>query len=623
MNYRADIDGLRGIAVLSVLSFHLGVSWTPGGFVGVDIFFVISGFLICGMIAGDLARSQFSLAHFYERRIRRLAPALAVVLVATAVAAAFLLYPGPFRDFGRSLVAAPLAVSNLYFWRTSNYFSPSSAGLPLLHTWSLGVEEQFYLIFPFLLAWLHKLPRGAMLGVLGCVVAASFACSAELALRNPDAAFYLPQSRAWELGLGALLALNVVPAPKSAWTRATFGALGVGVIIASVQRLDVTMPFPGPAALLPCLGAALVIQAGRGGEGPVQRLLAVRPLRFVGLISYSLYLWHWPIIVFTKTATDSLNLSHSAKLFCGLLAIALAAMTWRFVEQPCRRAQLDCSKIFRLAGASAATLVACAGVVVAAHGAPQRYPPEVARLASFVDNPVRDAAFRSGTCFIDSRYRASNFDAGTCLRTAPGRKSFVLMGDSHAAHLWKAFTEVAEGVDVLQATASGCIPTVVARPNSAPRCAGVVRMMYESYLPRRPGALLVLSAEWIATDDGRLVSTFDWARRHGIRLVLLGPSVEYDQPLPLLLARARQQGDPQLPDRHLIPRYTNADRELARLAAAHGVRYVSLYELTCPAGRCRHQAPDGAPMQFDRDHFTPDGATYVAQLIARQGVLRP
>ena len=148
-------------------------------------------------------------------------------------------------------------------------------------------------------------------------------------------------------------------------------------------------------------------------------------------------------------------------------------------------------------------------------------------------------------------------------------------------------------------------------------------MMYGSYLPRRPGTLLVLSAEWIATDDGRLVSTFDWARRHSIRLVLLGPSVEYDQPLPLLLARARQQDDPQLPDRHLIPWSANADRALARLAAAHGVRYVSLYELICPAGHCRHQAPDGAPMQFDRDHFTPDGATYVAQLIERQGVLRP
>jgi hypothetical protein len=197
------------------------------------------------------------------------------------------------------------------------------------------------------------------------------------------------------------------------------------------------------------------------------------------------------------------------------------------------------------------------------------------------------------------------------------------MGDSHAAHLWKAFTEVAQGADVLQATASGCIPTVIARPNSEPRCTGVMRMMYESYLPRHPGALLVLSAEWNVADDDRLVRTFDWARRHGIRLVLLGPSAEYDQPLPLLLARARQRGDPQLPDRHLLPGSANADRALARLAAAHGVRYVSLYGLICAAGRCRHQAPDGAPMQFDRDHFTSDGATYMAELVERQGVLRP
>ena len=622
MKYRADIDGLRAISVLSVLAFHLGVSRAPGGFIGVDVFFVISGFLITSLIAGDLEQSRFSLRRFYERRIRRIAPALAVVLAATTAGAAWLLFPAPFRDYGQSLVAATLSASNIYFWQTSNYFSAPAGALPLLHTWSLAVEEQFYLVFPLLLAWLYKLRRLARVAAIAAIVAASFAYSVVLTARDPVAAFYLPQSRAWELGLGALLALNVVPAPTASWARSILGGGGLVMIGASVLTLDADAPFPGVAALAPCLGAALVIHAGRGGEGLVQRLLALRPLAFIGLISYSLYLWHWPVIVLAKAATGANDLSHVEQVFAALLSIVLAALTWAFVEQPCRRAPVARATVFRTAGAATAALVACAAVVVVSGGAPQRYPSDVAKLASFVDYPVRDAAFRAGACFIDSRYRAADFDPRACLQATPGRKQVVLMGDSHAAHLWSALAKVAADTDVLQATASGCIPTVVARPGSATRCTDVIQMMYGSVLPRRPGAVVVLSAEWQAKDDRLLVQTFDWARRHRIRLVLLGPSVEYDQPLPLLLAEARQRRDPALPDRHLIPGFAQADRKLARLAASHGVAYVSLYDLVCPAGRCRHQAPSGAPMQFDSDHFTQDGAFYVASLIERQGVLR-
>jgi len=619
MKYRGDIDGLRAISVLGVMAFHLGVARIPGGFVGVDVFFVVSGYLITGLLAADLENSSFSLARFYERRIRRIAPALVVVLAATTTAAAAVLYPVPFRDYGDSLLAATLSASNVYFWLTSNYFAPSAAEQPLLHTWSLAVEEQFYLVFPLMLAALYRLPRRAMLLVLGSVVAASFAGSAILVRTDPTAAFYLPHSRAWELGLGALLALKAAPRLKAPWLTPLLGLIGLALIAGSMLKLGAETPFPGVAALAPCLGAALVIYAGEDG-GFVSRLLSWRPLAFVGLISYSLYLWHWPLIALTRIATGASNLSHLQQASIAGLSLILAALSWRFVEQPFRRMQTPRPVLFRRAGVAAAGLAAGAAAVIVTGGAPQRYPADVARLASFLDYPVRDS-LRVGTCFIDSRYTANDFDDARCLLVHPGRRQIVLMGDSHAAHLWRALAHEARGADVLQATASGCAPTVVQRPGSAARCTRIMQHMFAGFLPQHTNAVLMLSAEWTRDDGPRLARTFEWARAHGVRVVLLGPSAEYDRPLPMLLADARRRGDPDLPNRHLRAETARIDRQLASVAAAYGVRYVSIHHLMCPRDHCRNLAPDGAPMQFDEDHFTPQGAVYIAGYMDRAGVL--
>jgi len=619
MKYRGDIDGLRAIAVLGVMAFHLGVARIPGGFVGVDVFFVVSGYLITGLLAADLENSSFSLARFYERRIRRIAPVLVVVLAATTTAAAAVLYPAPFRDYGDSLLAATLSASNFYFWLNSNYFAPSAAELPLLHTWSLAVEEQFYLVFPLMLAALHKLPRRGMLLVLAALAAASFAASAIQARTDSAAAFYLPHSRAWELGLGALLALKAAPRLKAPRLASPLGLLGLALIAASMLKLNAATPFPGAAALAPCLGAALVIYAGECG-GLIARLLSWRPLAFVGLISYSLYLWHWPLIALTRIATGAEDLTHVQQAAIAGLSLVLATLSWRYVEQPFRRTHMLRPALFRRAGVAAAGLAAGAAAVIVTGGAPQRYSQEVVRLASFLEYPVQDS-LRVGTCFIDSHYSAADFDEDRCLSVHPGRSQILLMGDSHAAHLWQALSQEARDVDVLQATASGCAPTVLQRPHSAQRCAQIMQHMFDAFLPQHSNALLMLSAEWTRDDAPRLARTFEWARGQGIQVVLLGPSAEYDRPLPILLADARRLGDPDLPNRHVRVETARIDRQLASLAAAYGVRYISLHGLMCPQDRCRSLAPGGAPMQFDEDHFTPQGATYVAGYMGRAGVL--
>ena len=288
LEYRADIDGLRAVAILPVVFFHAGFGFAQGGFVGVDVFFVISGYLITSLIHREMLAGKFSLARFYERRVRRLFPALFAMLSVCAAVAAWLLLPQDLRYFGGSLFATTLFSSNIFFWLEAGYFDVAAERKLLLHTWSLAVEEQFYLLFPiFLLLVLRYLPR-RLVAVTGAVTVASLLAS-EWMLRSSDsAAFYLAPFRAWELGLGASLALIAPVARHDNRHAEVFAWLGLAMIAASVAVFSWQTPFPGLHALAPAVGAALVIWSGSGTSTHAGRILSARPLVFTGLISYSL-----------------------------------------------------------------------------------------------------------------------------------------------------------------------------------------------------------------------------------------------------------------------------------------------------------------------------------------------
>jgi peptidoglycan/LPS O-acetylase OafA/YrhL len=297
--YRPEIDGLRALAVLPVLLFHAGLGMR-GGFMGVDIFFVISGYLITTLIARDLQLGCFKMRDFWERRIRRILPAAAVMVIATLIAGAIILLPQSFENLGQSALAQSLMVSNFYFWQQDGYFAAPSDYEALLHTWSLAVEEQFYLILPALLVFLNRKFPARITLVLGLVFLTSLIWSFLGPYLYPTASFYLLPARAWELLLGSLIAIFAIKVPGGRLGAEFLSLAGIVLMVYPMLTYVPTTPFPGIAAISPCLGAALFIVATRKHGTLARQFLSLSPFVFIGKISYSLYLWHWPLLVFGR-----------------------------------------------------------------------------------------------------------------------------------------------------------------------------------------------------------------------------------------------------------------------------------------------------------------------------------
>lgn len=338
--YRPEIDGLRAVAVMTVVLFHARLGF-PGGYTGVDVFFVISGFLITGIVQRDLDQGSFSLRAFWLRRIRRLFPALCAMVLASVGLGWMVLPPSAYLDLGWQILSVLSLSSNVYFWRTTDYWALAADDLALLHMWSLAVEEQFYLGMPFLLAALHRYARRCVLVALGVLAAASLAACVHLTPRAPAAAFYLLPTRAWELLLGALVACaspGRTPArPGFARLAHAGGWCGVAMIVGAACAFDRGTPFPGWWALVPTCGATLFILSTASSGGLLRSALSHPWVRFVGMISYSLYLWHWPLLVFTRFVVLEYEDEPAVRVAVVALSILVAFLSWKYVEQPFRR----------------------------------------------------------------------------------------------------------------------------------------------------------------------------------------------------------------------------------------------------------------------------------------------
>jgi peptidoglycan/LPS O-acetylase OafA/YrhL len=454
-SYRREIDGLRAIAVGVVILFHAGLPILPGGFVGVDVFFVISGYLITSILLIDLSQDRFSIARFYERRARRILPALFVVILASLPFAWAWMLPEQLDGFGQSVIAAVLSVSNILFWWQSGYFGPEAEEMPLLHTWSLGVEEQFYVLFPLLL-WLlwRRAPRHLML-VMAALLAGSLAL-AELALqRDPMLAFYWLPFRAWELLAGALCALWLFHRPLRA--HGPLALAGILLILGSAVVMTKSTPFPGVYALAPVAGTVAVVLFA-GPSTLAGRLLGTRVMVGIGLISYSAYLWHQPLFAFARLRTIG---APSGLTMAGLVAatFVLAWVSWRWVEQPFRSGRPllpSRSAVFAASAANGAALLAVGGALVLGQGFPSRVPAgtiEAQYLATAVTSPLRD------TCHyrqIDQR----GVSEACRLFDLPPR--VAVLGDSHGVSLSYALAEALRpaGLGVVQFTRSSCEPSL-------------------------------------------------------------------------------------------------------------------------------------------------------------------
>lgn len=635
-DYRPDIDGLRAIAVLAVVAYHAKAWVLPGGFVGVDVFFVISGFLISGIILQRLRQGTFSIADFYARRIRRIFPALSLVLLTCLAAGWFLLLPSELADLGGDVAAGAGFVSNIRFWTQTNYFGPDVSSKPLLHLWSLGIEEQFYLMWPFALAFLWRRERRVTPVV--ALIVASFAVSMYLSLTDARSAFYLPVTRLWELLLGSLLAYTTLThgdpvrvalrltskgkgdadAMRIANTREVFawtGLLCIGLAFALVRTTSV---FPGAWALLPTMGTALLIAAGP--RAWVNRtVLSNQAMVGVGLISYPLYLWHWPAIAVIRINYP--DVSYAVKI-AGLLGAFVAAyLTYRVLERWVRHTR---GSAMVTALCSAQFVLLLVGLVLVwQRGFPARGDAVHRRIyAVDTHSPEADAEpsdTLASLCMI--MWNEREF-VPPCYSVPPGAERqphVMLWGDSFAAHWRPGLKRVfGDSATLSQLTSAGCAPILDYVEKERPNCAALNRFALARIAETKPD-VVVLSGRWSSYPAyPQVAKTLAALKALGVpRVVLIGSSAQYHQTVPRLLLIALSSGGraPTRMQPTMMPLLREVDDTLRRIASSSGATFVAPLDAQCNVRGCLVALDTGAVGITTRDdgHLTAIGARQVAE----------
>lgn len=658
--YRPDIDGLRALAILPVLLFHLDYSSFSGGYIGVDVFFVISGYLITSLLLRDFRCGTFSIGHFYERRARRLLPALFVVLACSLVTAYLLFLPKDFMAFSRALIATVFSVSNIYFWqKAGSYFDDSANTNAVIHSWSLSLEEQFYLLLPIFLLIVLRFCRSWLQTFLWAIFVFSLAVSIYAVEFHPKAAFYLLPTRAWELALGAMAAASCIQLPQNKKLHNIVLFIGLLAIIAPVFLFKNTTAVPGYNALFPCLGAAFVILAGQNGyRSGFSSVLTWRPLVFIGLISYSLYLWHWPLIVFFKYYNIHL-LSHGQKLVIFGLSIMLAILSWRFIEQPFRRrgtGRFSTAITLACSLAAALGLSTLSWLVIQDGGLPQRFPSGVLEMAQYANSTNE----KSKLCSL--RPSMTQLPGGRpCVYGAEVEPKYAIWGDSHADALVAMLGELGQQtgsatVAYIYHSCAVWLRGYVENNDSAKNCAKF-RLNTLAALQRTDSIETVfIVSRWVLgmrgspsgfgpaenhapsrlmNDKDRPLASLQHRKQHlyqsmmtivrqlvaaGKKIVVVHPIPEAGYNIPRDLALLRLRGeDPtgvlRRPYDFYLQRQLDIIEVLESLPRQH-VSHIRPAERFCDASHCLTFAAN-KPLYHDDDHLSLEGARYLAPLFSR------
>lgn len=626
--YRADVDGLRAVAVIAVLFFHLGIRTFRNGFIGVDVFYVISGYLITSLIAKDLSAGKFSIITFYERRTRRIFPALFTVLFFSIAAGSVLLYPAEMAAFGKSLFAATFFLSNFYFWHTARdagYFDNAITARPLLHTWSLAVEEQFYLFFPWILYVLFRWVRNRVNAWLLFLTALSFALNVWTTQHKPAVAFYWLAPRAWELLLGAILATKAIPLVRSRILREICALLGIAMILGAVC-LPIKATFPGYFALLPCVGTWLIIYAGEAGPSFVSRGLSFKPVVFIGVISYSLYLWHWPAIEFSKHFP--FNLTGNVQIsFVLVLSLVAAFFSFEVIERPFRgsASPFNRQQIFTY-GFVASVLVSAFGLAAyRTGGMPGRYGSQTRQIV--LANQARMDDF-DDSC---SNFKTMARDIKSCNLGSDVEHKILFFGDSHLEQMYPAIKDIYEQAGlgnrgVVTAVAPGCLPVEhINRTEEGYRCSSFAKVALQRAQAKDIDSVFLAFSTWwkdgtfCVTDEDRCVRVLS---RNELRRQFLvdladeihvlkseGKNVIVSLPFPFYKERI-----PELSMSNAIfsrAGYLQTPIEMDSLAIHDEIRDVAVSsgaevfdprEALCPGGRCITSA-DGISIYKDNNHI--------------------
>lgn len=601
--------------------FHSGWTWLRGGFVGVDVFFVISGYLITSILLRENTEGSFSLVNFYRRRVRRLIPALCVVVAACMVAGVFLLSDYDMERLGVRAAATMLFVSNVAYFRTTDYFADSADFDPLLHTWSLAVEEQFYIIFPLFLAFLWRFFRKRLSTVLLGLLLISLAVSVIAGQVSPAFGFYLPFSRAYELLAGAVVAAK----PKiftdlSQGQRDWLSVAGLALITASLFLIDEErFAFPGFIALLPVLGTALVLGAGHSGETVCGRVLSGRPIQVIGNLSYSLYLWHWPILVFARHFVGG-ELSPALSMALAVVAIGVSWCSYHFIELPFVRG-LSRLPTLSLGSGAIASLTAAAVTVVLTNGVEQRFSAQsLAISAARTDyNP------RRSTCHFNSKevrpYETTCTFGGATIDVA-------VWGDSHGAELAVALGQVLErsGRGVREITTSSCPPALGYKSNNAPLCTDQNAVSIDGILSDPNIETVIMVAAWESYGARKAPSIAAGLEEAARRLAAAQKAVIIIEPIP------NQTYDPpsglsiRADDKTALLSWGRALNEVQRdlrplrsivigIAERVGAKTFDPLPLLCGDSLCPGYDPTLGVLYFNQTHLSLTGARKLAEHI--------
>jgi peptidoglycan/LPS O-acetylase OafA/YrhL len=605
--YRPDIDGLRAIAVMLVVGFHAFPEAMPGGFIGVDIFFVISGFLITGIIARELAQQHFGLLAFYARRIRRIFPALIVVLGATLVLGWLWMLPEAYAQLSSDVFASAAFVSNIALWLQSGYFDIESGKKPLLHLWSLGIEEQFYLFWPLILMLAARL-RLSFLAVASVIGIASFGLNVALIGPDPVATFYLPFTRAWELLAGAALACGWNQLRQTTAASNWRAAAGVLLIAIAAVALNSRSAFPGWWAMFPVAGAVLMLSAPMAWG--CRHLLANSAMVRIGLISYPLYLWHWPLLVFAGIVKFAPLTLLERALIVGL-SFALAWLTYRFVEIPFRFGRPTRLRIATL-GAGMALVALAGGVIVRGQGFDFRLPAEIRDMAAVKTESFK---WRFRECLLDLGHETSFADSCVDRNRRP---LILLWGDSTAGALLLGLRKAQETHDfgIAQFTSNSCIPAVNTEIAGVPGCRAINDKVLALARRLKP-EIVLLHSSWAGPLDGVAATVAALKQQTGARVIVLGAVPWWKRGLPNEVLRyfmLHRQLIPQRSDR------ATADPSEARLReklVPLGAEFISAWDTLCNADGCLARIGDTAKdiSASDQVHLTEKGSIFLIQSI--------
>lgn len=619
--YRRDIDGLRALAVLAVIIFHTKDDMMRGGFAGVDIFFVISGFLITSILKRDLHQGNFSIADFYERRARRIMPALLTVIAVSLIIFSFSLFPLDYAQAAKSSIAAIFSVSNIFFWSAIDYFSPAAEEMPLLHTWSLGVEEQYYLIFPILLFYLDKyFPEKRVAWILTALGLASLAFAEYASRAHPSFAFYWLPARFWELALGGLLAYLPYRdfAPKISHALSVSGLL---MIVATYTFYDDKTPFPGVAALLPCVGAALIIISRDGFAS--QKILGHASLNLIGRMSYSLYLWHWPVLAFYRTRFE--EQTNFGALCTLVVTFALAWLSWRFVETPFRnRAFLNQRQVFFLSLLAMLLLTGASYFIITKDGLPDRFSPRIMALAAASGD-------YKGTVFEHCVEPEKQIDENCFFGDMSQKKvTAIIWGDSHAGANSPAVDEWARkhhirGIKMTKSSCPGFTGNYEFKYSDEP-CREFNKRVWDYINTNENIHHVIFSGRWapvadVMKFDGKqengfytaLSHTAEQLRQKGKQPYFIASEPEPDFDAPRCLSRRESFGDKFFPcELTTLEDYMDHEKNALAAFSALAENYPVFFphSVLCDKKECRVQNGEDV-LYFDDDHLSRKGALYI------------